>query len=91
MFEDYNYKQYNKFILVDPDNKQESEGEDAPQLLKSIDGSLKKPSLSIKEDKSLAVLSDLYLDENHQEEYIHGITDLVSPEKREEDRKEMMA
>ena len=69
-FDDFNYKQYNKFLLVDPDRDENDPidlGDFVPQppdqAKKELDGDL------------LAKLTESYIDESCREEFTHDLLD----------------
>jgi len=74
MFDDYNYDQYNKFILHDdPKNIDLNNLED--EDVENIE--------VIEEDKSAkSYLNKLYLNENHGDNYTHSQFDLLSEEEK---------
>ena len=76
MFDDYNYDQYNKFILHDDPKNIDLNA--TPSEHDDIDG-----LEVIEEDKSeKSYLNKLYLNEHHQDSYTHQQFDLLSDEEK---------
>ena len=79
MFDDYNYSQYNKFVLnMDPKNL-DYEEDDATQG--------DKPDF---EDQVSSYLNKAYLKDNHSEIYDHIQLNILSEEEKERIKNEKM-